>query len=193
MTESLEPSVRVLHGDVLKQLTESPSFRRGEQYFREGRVGNLTRNGNTIRASVRGSRLYDVQLWVKGDQLAYSCTCPVAEQGLLCKHCIAVALAWIVPMAEAAKAQADLADAETGVSSTPPEEVEQPVLRPPGPQLSKSRPPKARPTPAKTDWRPGRVHAWLRAQDSVALADLILDQAATDPGFQARLMALLDE
>lgn len=45
-------------------------------------------------ATVRGTRDYRVTLWVEDGDLASSCTCPVGGDGLFCKHCVAVALAY---------------------------------------------------------------------------------------------------
>jgi hypothetical protein len=35
---------------------------------------------------------YRVELWVEDGEPAWSCTCPAAEEGSFCKHCVAVAL-----------------------------------------------------------------------------------------------------
>ncbi|MEI6452152.1 MAG: SWIM zinc finger family protein, partial [Actinomycetes bacterium] len=43
-------------------------------------------------AAVRGTRTYQVNLWLAGGAPDFSCTCPVAADGLFCKHCVAVGL-----------------------------------------------------------------------------------------------------
>jgi hypothetical protein len=85
----------VLHAAQLRELADGKSFERGQRYHREGRVHRLTRAGKTIQATVAGQQPYEVKLWVTGDRIAYVCSCPVGDEGLFCKHCVAVALALI--------------------------------------------------------------------------------------------------
>jgi hypothetical protein len=194
---AVEPFVRVLHPDALRQLTDSPSWERGERYFKEGRVGELHRQGGTIKATVSGSSAYEVRIWVKGDRLAYSCTCPSADKGFFCKHCVAVALAWLVPLGDARSAserpRVDEPD-ETAVGKKAPS-IPAPSPRrevgatPSGP--GRGAPAAAAPTPP--EWEPGRVHAMLRERDSAALADILLDHAARDADLRVRLMRMLTE
>jgi uncharacterized Zn finger protein len=79
-------SLRRLAGDV--------TFDRGAVYSSEGRVGDLVIEGDRLLASVSGRKRYRVRLWPERDGLGHSCTCPVGEEGLMCKHCVAVGLAW---------------------------------------------------------------------------------------------------
>jgi uncharacterized Zn finger protein len=69
-------------------------FARGDEYFLTGAVSALHAGDAAISATVQGSRRYHVQLEVD-DGLSYSCTCPHASEGYFCKHCVAVALAWL--------------------------------------------------------------------------------------------------
>ncbi len=50
---------------------------------------------SSVRAGVQGMDHYRVRLEVTGDRLAGFCTCPVGRDGLFCKHCVAVGLAWL--------------------------------------------------------------------------------------------------
>ncbi|MDP3816814.1 SWIM zinc finger domain-containing protein [Pseudomonas sp.] len=68
---------------------------RGLQYFAEGLVSNLDIRADSARAQVRGSTRYQVELRGLGEQFDFSCTCPHAIQGNLCKHVVAVGLAWL--------------------------------------------------------------------------------------------------
>ena len=88
------PFAHVLHRASVLRLAGSPIFERGQRYFREGRVETIARDGARLIARVRGTERYDVALWVRGDALAYSCTCPFAAE-TFCKHCVATALAWL--------------------------------------------------------------------------------------------------
>jgi SWIM zinc finger len=65
---------------------------RGVRYFEEGRVVHEADGGDRVRALVKGTVPYVVELWVEGGGPAWSCTCPAAEEGAFCKHCVAVAL-----------------------------------------------------------------------------------------------------
>lgn len=65
-----------------------------------------------LRAFVRGSELYQTEIWIEDDQIAGSCSCPHAEEGWFCKHQTALALLWrqrlaAPPSAAAAATQAN--------------------------------------------------------------------------------------
>lgn len=64
---------------------------RGVRYFEDGRVVHEAGGGERVRAVVKGTVPYVVELWVEGGGPAWSCTCPAAEDGAFCKHCVAVA------------------------------------------------------------------------------------------------------
>ncbi|MFJ4290142.1 SWIM zinc finger domain-containing protein [Cupriavidus sp. NPDC089707] len=81
--------------EVLAQ-TDARTFERGKAYFHEGVVSRLEEREGAVRASVRGTHRYRVELAVAGDgALAYACSCPVGDQGIFCKHAVAVSLAWL--------------------------------------------------------------------------------------------------
>ncbi len=79
---------------ALKQLAGSPYHSRGETYFRNGKVKRLIDDG-AVTAEVAGTRKYQVQLWEEEGELNYDCSCPVGQDGGFCKHCVAVALAYL--------------------------------------------------------------------------------------------------
>ncbi len=81
--------------NTLHRLAGQRSFERGREYFASGQVRSLAEYQRTITARVLGSREYRVKLYVEEDALEYSCTCPVGCDGLFCKHCVAVGLAWL--------------------------------------------------------------------------------------------------
>lgn len=80
---------------TLRRLAGAQSFRRGEQYFAEGRVASLVESDGALSAKVRGSRRYQVELRVDGDDIDSSCNCPIGAEGEFCKHCVAVGLCWL--------------------------------------------------------------------------------------------------
>ena len=67
-------------------------YGRGIGYFREGRVAPEAGSDAELRATVRGSVPYTVEVWDTDGQPGWSCTCPYAEDGSLCKHAVAVTL-----------------------------------------------------------------------------------------------------
>jgi len=68
--------------------------RRGEAYFREGRVRLVSRGETFVNATVSGSNLYEVELDRTSSSLLASCTCPYYERDLdICKHIWAAVLA----------------------------------------------------------------------------------------------------
>jgi len=68
---------------------------RGKEYYREGRVAQLSDRGGDITACVEGSEPYGVEIEYSGKNIEYmSCDCPYAEGGENCKHMAAVLYAW---------------------------------------------------------------------------------------------------
>lgn len=79
----------------LKSLATATSFSRGEDYFRSGSVGKITREGDQFKAKVHGSHLYKVQLTLKASgEVKLKCNCPYDFDGI-CKHAVALGLAII--------------------------------------------------------------------------------------------------
>jgi hypothetical protein len=76
----------------LKSLATATSFSRGQEYFRSGSVGRLTREGDQFSAKVRGTYLYKVQLTLKAGGAKLKCNCPYDFEGI-CKHAVALGLA----------------------------------------------------------------------------------------------------
>ena len=71
------------------------AFARGMSYRQDRRVELLELEAKRVRARVRGSIPYGVTLGLSGADASWSCTCPVGEDGEMCKHVVAVALAAI--------------------------------------------------------------------------------------------------
>jgi uncharacterized Zn finger protein len=79
--------IRSLAGDLW--------FARGEAYLEQGRVSDLIEHQGALLATVAGTHEYKVRLWVQRGEIASSCTCPLGDDEQFCKHCVAVALAWL--------------------------------------------------------------------------------------------------
>lgn len=82
--------------ETLIQRYSSPeSFRRGQEYYRQGTVLSLIQRGTELGAKVAGSQFtpYDVRvIFDEGGIVEASCSCPY-EWGGLCKHIVATLLA----------------------------------------------------------------------------------------------------
>lgn len=69
------------------------AYARGASYERDQRVELVELKSSRVRALVRGTIPYSVTVGVSGREASWSCTCPVGDDGAMCKHVIAVALA----------------------------------------------------------------------------------------------------
>jgi uncharacterized Zn finger protein len=67
-------------------------FERGETDHAEGRVHDVDRVGDTVTATVEGSRSYDLAVDLGAEGFDPSCTCPYDGPGE-CKHVVALLLA----------------------------------------------------------------------------------------------------
>jgi uncharacterized Zn finger protein len=87
------PFAHVLHAETIAKLARGHVLARGRAYVE--RVVDLVCRDARLTATVRGGEVYAVSIWVKGDGLGYACSCPAGTDGDFCKHCVAVALAWV--------------------------------------------------------------------------------------------------
>lgn len=78
--------------EEIRGLCTEQSFERGVNYHHRGRIQELDIDGEEIRATVRGSRDYDVSIDVENDTIRTYCSCPYDYAGD-CKHVVAVLLA----------------------------------------------------------------------------------------------------
>jgi uncharacterized Zn finger protein len=105
------PLATILHRDKLRQLADARTFERGVDYFVQGRVHHLERRDASLQATVRGGAGtgdgYAVRVWIRDNALAFSCSCPMGEEGYFCKHAVAVGLAWLQREAPAPSPSAD--------------------------------------------------------------------------------------
>ncbi len=80
---------------MLQELAGESAFERGADYFADGNVVGLNEADGAITAKVRGTYYYRVRVWTAGEELAFECNCPVGQDRVFCKHCVAVGLAWL--------------------------------------------------------------------------------------------------
>lgn len=71
------------------------AFARGTAYFDHGAVLDLVETRGVVKARVRGSDEYRVELRADRGGLSAACSCPVGEDGEFCKHAVATGLAWL--------------------------------------------------------------------------------------------------
>jgi uncharacterized Zn finger protein len=79
---------------LIREHSEPESFRRGQEYYRDGAVRWITRCGDAIEAEVEGSALRPYQVSVTFDTAGVTsaaCTCPY-DWGGWCKHVVATLL-----------------------------------------------------------------------------------------------------
>jgi hypothetical protein len=79
----------------IESLTDDGSFARGVGYHRDGRVEMGSTSSRIASAIVRGTTPYEVELRLAGGSIESSCSCPMGDRMVFCKHCVAVALALI--------------------------------------------------------------------------------------------------
>ncbi len=90
-----DPFHKLITVTSLAKLAGEKSFARGAGYFEGGAVADLLQTRGAIKARVLGSDEYRVELRSGRGRLAFSCTCPVGQEGEFCKHAVATGLAWL--------------------------------------------------------------------------------------------------
>lgn len=96
---------------------------RGEMYYKEGRVGNIERNGDSYSATVYGSFDYNVYVeFDDGDLIVADCTCPYShDEDKYCKH--VAALLYAIEDQWGEMHLEDLEDLESILERTPKSEL----------------------------------------------------------------------
>ncbi len=84
-------SIATLTRRDVQRMADAPIFQRGEEYLAHGLVEERQRTPDGIRAAVRGSSSYRVDV---GHGPHFRCTCPFEFSGP-CKHVVATLLAFI--------------------------------------------------------------------------------------------------
>ena len=97
---------RALNDTVVRRLAGERSYLRGHDYCQHGHVESLENDAGGVRAVVRGTQDYTVTLSSDDGVLDYTCDCPQGAEGAFCKHCVAVALAWLNRDTASAKSKA---------------------------------------------------------------------------------------
>jgi superfamily II DNA or RNA helicase len=98
---SLLPSVLTVRN---LRLLAGAAFPRGDAYWRDGRVESYRVDGDNVDGIVVGSDRYVTRLSTERGILLTHCTCPVAP--MICKHAVAVGLAYLAEPARGEPAPA---------------------------------------------------------------------------------------
>ncbi len=113
--KELSPPKQSYARALLYRVTQE-TWRRGEQYAQQERVGSLEPIPKGFRAVVRGTQAYAAELAWRGSGLFKKCACPVSGGRNPCKHLIALAI---------------VADQSLGIPPPDVEEVESEAIPPP--------------------------------------------------------------
>jgi len=77
---------------TVRNLARPQSYDRGENYYDDGRVLEIVRRGDVVRAEVEGSQYEPYQVRIELDDTGVvdtNCSCPY-DHGGICKHRVAV-------------------------------------------------------------------------------------------------------
>ncbi|WP_419944559.1 SWIM zinc finger family protein [Candidatus Poriferisodalis sp.] len=89
----MKPVADVFTAAAIRRLAGPGPYERGVGYLSDHRVEAPVVLDGRARALVRGTMPYVVELWTVDGRPRWDCSCPAAEDGSFCKHCVAVALA----------------------------------------------------------------------------------------------------
>ncbi len=84
--------MKTVTDEMLEQLAGSAAYKKGLDYYRQDRVGNLKIRHSAITAQLAGTETWRVTLKHTAKILEGSCDCPASDNFDFCKHCVAVAL-----------------------------------------------------------------------------------------------------
>jgi uncharacterized Zn finger protein len=144
---------------LLRAATDDRSWQRGVEYCEEGRVEILFDDGGIIRAKVTGSEDYKVRLWVEDGAACGTCSCPMGEGGVFCKHLVATGLTYLSEASEGTRG-----NASGGKAPQPPHA-------------------KMKPRVTLED-----VRQYLVRQDPARLVAMIMEQIEDDDRLRERLL-----
>lgn len=86
------PTLETLTEKEIKQVVKASSLKKARGYV--ARVNQAVRHGRSLRANVKGSRTYTVEIDVDENGIQAVCSCPY-DWGGYCKHIAAVLLLWL--------------------------------------------------------------------------------------------------
>ena len=81
-----KPTIKQIKSESTKQ-----SFKRGQDYYKDGNIISANLVHKSINALVSGTEQYQVSISAHGKEMNQYCTCPYSFEGI-CKHIVAVLL-----------------------------------------------------------------------------------------------------
>lgn len=156
-----------LSDGALEGASNSAIFKRGRAYAQSDAVQAVEQEDGPVpaaRATVMGTRPYEVEVWVHEGMVGGRCDCPNAEDGWFCKHQVALAMVWRgllggeAPAPDAAARAQVAADAATAAK-------------------------RARTTLDRRE----ALAEFLRGQDAQVMAQRLLELADRDPAVEREL------
>jgi uncharacterized Zn finger protein len=166
--------------EALQHLAEPMVLARGWGYADDRHVLQLEASADRASATVLGSIPYDVELRASGGA-AWSCTCPYAEDGSLCKHVVAVAL---VALEEDRDQDQDQEQAPGRPTRAP-----EPTSDAPRSRLMRDLLDGRREALARREAETRTIADHLASLHPVDLVELLLVAAGDDPRLHDRLLA----
>ena len=88
----MDPLTEAFTVPAVQDMAGRGSYQRGLAYRQDRRVSASRGAASRLEATVQGTMPYIVELWIEEGEPRWSCTCPAAEDGSFCKHCVATAL-----------------------------------------------------------------------------------------------------
>ncbi len=91
---SITESLAGITDEDVRDSCDNKVYRRGREYYEEGKVEELMHNqaSNTVIATVKGTREYQIEFSLEAGGIYSTCTCPFDG---VCKHTVAVLLCLI--------------------------------------------------------------------------------------------------
>ena len=169
---------RAFAAPVVEDLAGSRSYRRGVAYSREGRVSAAPGTDSRLEVTVQGTMPYVVELWIEEGEPRWSCTCPAAEDGSFCKHCVAAAITL-----DAGKSPGPV------VLLDPAERLRRVQLSAPAAGGSRRRNSDRDPPPASAATEADLLADFVAELPQDRLAEIVLERATSDWRLRERLLA----
>lgn len=162
--------------DALQHLADPLVLARGWGYADDRHVLELEVSADRTSATVLGSIPYDVELRAAKGAADWSCTCPYAEDGSLCKHVVAVALVALEHDQDGGRARAGSIRPPVPTSDVPRSRLMHDLLE------------GRREALARREAETRTIADHLAGLDRADLVDLLLDAAVGDRHLHDRLL-----
>ena len=109
--EVIKGLIEALSDTALRSLAGKAVFGRAKDYVTSNAITVIAEEGGAIPAiyaEIIGSDIYLTEVWVRDGSVGGGCDCPHAEDGIFCKHQVALAMVWrwVKPLSGAIRASA---------------------------------------------------------------------------------------